>query len=82
MNDEILVESAGSHFKTPKWKITSHSHHDAMAEIKGRDTFSEKDLDSFKKLGYSVCYNKLDEHGKKVYIHHNTRTFRENKEIK
>ena len=40
----------------------------------------EHRLQAFKKLGYAVCHNKLDEHGKKVYIHHNMRTFKEKKQ--
>lgn len=88
--DEILVEYSGLGIEgedcTPmgQYKITSHPHHDAMALIKtGDDTkevlFSDEDLKAFKKLGYAVCHNKLDELGKKVYIHHNMRTFKENK---
>ena len=69
---------------TNQWKITSYPHHDAMALLKtGDDTkevlFSDDDLIAFKKLGYAVCHNRLDEFGKKVYIHHNIRTFKENK---
>ena len=91
MVDEVLVEYKGvtileDEDATPTngWKITSHPHHDAMALLKtGDDTkevlFSDEDLKAFKKLGYAVCHNKLDEFGKKVYIHHNMRTFKENK---
>ena len=90
MVDEILVEckSLGIDPKdsspVDKYKITSYPHHDAMALLKtGDDTkevlFSDEDLIAFKKLGYAVCYNKLDEFGKKVYIHNNYRTHFENK---
>ena len=91
MVDEVLVEYKGvtileDEDATPTngWKITSHPHHDAMALLKtGDDTkevlFSDEDLKAFKKLGYAVCHNKLDEFGKRVYIHHNMRTFKENK---
>ena len=91
MVDEVLVEYKGvtileDEDATPvnQYKITSYPHHDAMALIKtGDDTkevlFTDDDLKSFKKLGYAVCHNKLDEYGKKVYIHHNMRTFREKK---
>jgi len=91
MVDEILVEYKGvtileDEDATPTngWKITSCPHHDAMAIIKtGDDTkevlFSDEDLKAFKKLGYAVCHNRLDEFGNKVYIHHNKRTFREKK---
>ena len=89
--DEILVEYKGvtilqDEDSTPTngWKITSYPHHDAMALLKtGDDTkevlFSDDDLKAFKKLGYAVCHNKLDEFGKKVYIHHNIRTHYEKK---
>ena len=90
MVDEILVEYKGLTIKDADgnmcdmYKITSYPHHDAMALLKtGDDTkevlFSDEDLKAFKKLGYAVCHNKLDEFGKKVYIHHNIRTFKENK---
>lgn len=90
MVDEILVEYKGLGLEgedcSPmnQYKITSYPHHDAMALIKtGDDTkevlFSDEDLKAFKKLGYAVCHNKLDEHGKKVYIHHNIRTHYEKK---
>ena len=92
MVDEVLVEYKGvaileDEDATPTngWKITSHPHHDAMALIKTGDDskevfFTDDDLKAFKKLGYAVCHNKLDEHGKKVYIHHNMRTFKEKKQ--
>jgi len=91
MIDEVLVEYKGmvileDEDATPTngWKITSYPHHDAMALIKtGDDTkevlFSDEDLKAFKKLGYAVCHNKLDNFGEKVYIHHNMRTFKEKK---
>ena len=90
MVDEILVEYKGLRAEgedcspVEQYKITSHPHHDAMALLKTGDDareilFTEHDLKAFKKLGYSVCHNKLDEFGKKVYIHHNIRTFKENK---
>ena len=91
MVDEILVEYKGvilledeDATASKGWKITSCPHHDAMALLKTGDSsrevlFSDGDLKAFKKLGYAVCHNKLDEFGKKVYIHHNMRTFKENK---
>ena len=87
MIDEVLIEYKGLGTEgrdAEKWKITSHPHHDAMAIIKTGDDanevlFTDGDLIAFKKLGYAVCHNKLDEHGKKVYIHHNIRTFQKNK---
>jgi hypothetical protein len=81
MNDEILVEYAGVDEKNGIcYKITSSRHYDPMTEIAGKDKFHDADLEQFKKLGYAVCNNKLDEHGKRVYIHHNIRTFKENKD--
>ena len=91
MVDEILVEYKGMGLEgedvTPvnEYKITSHPHHNSMALIKTGDDaeevlFTDADLEAFRKLGYAVCHNKLDEHGKKVYIHHNMRTFKENKQ--
>ena len=91
MIDEVLVEYKGVGLgededatPTNQWKITSYPHHDAMALIKTGDDakevlFSDEDLKAFKKLGYAVCHNKLDELGEKVYIHHNMRTFKEKK---
>ena len=88
MNDEILVEYKGLSYShgSPivEYKITSHAHHDAMAMLKGVNTggearFTNDDLEAFKKLGYAVCNNTLDCHGRKVYIHHNARTFKEKK---
>ena len=84
MVDEILVEYKEQDgdvvdHDEPHWKITSYPHHDAMTLLKtGDDTkevlFSDNDLKAFKILGYAVCHNKLDEHGKKVYLHQNMRT--------
>ena len=90
MVDEILVEYKGLGIEgedcppVGQYTITSYPHHDAMALLKtGDDTkevlFSDEDLKAFKKLGYAVCHNKLDEYGKKVYIHNNYRTHLEKK---
>ena len=69
------------------YKITSHPHMNAFGELCGKPKkgkrktkFTADDLMSFKQLGYAVCNNKLDKYGKKVYIHHNKRTFKEKKE--
>ena len=81
MEDEILVEYAGLEEKNGIcYKITSSRHLDPMTEIAGKDKFHDTDLEQFKKLGYAVCHNKLDEYGNKVYIHHNMRTFKEKKQ--
>ena len=79
MNDEILVEYIGSEEGCNKYKLTSVRHRDAMVKIAGKVLFDESDLKAFRKLGYAVCNNTLDCHGKKVYIYHNIRTFKENK---
>ena len=87
MSDEILVEYAGTNIDLDgQYKITSHPHMNAFGELCGKPKknkrktkFTEDDLMSFKQLGYAVCHNKLDEHGKKVYIHHNMRTHYEKK---
>ena len=88
MNDEILVEYAGVNKNLENvYKITSHPHMNAFGELCGKPKknkrktkFIEDDLMSFKQLGYAVCHNTLDKHGKKVYIQHNMRTFKERKQ--
>jgi hypothetical protein len=88
MADEILVEYAGTNIDLDgQYKITSHPHMNAFGELCGKPKknkrktkFTEDDLMSFKQLGYAVCHNKLDKYGKKVYIHHNKRTFKEKKQ--
>ena len=92
MNDEILVEyeSLGIDPKdsspVDQYKITSTPHKNAFGELCGKpkknkrkNKWTEDDLMSFKQLGYAVCHNTLDSHGRKVYIHHNMRTFKERK---
>ena len=94
--DEILVER--NTFLTGmegQYEITSHPHKDAFGKLCGKPKkdkiknkwwsrlyWTEDDLMLFKQLGYAVCNNTLDCHGRKVYIHHNSRTFREEKKIK
>ncbi len=91
MVDEILVECKGLGIDpkdcspVDQYKITSHPHK-AMTLLKAGDDskevlFTDDELEVFKKLGYAVCHNKLNEFGNKVYIHHNTRTFKETKKI-
>ena len=92
MSDEILVEYVGLELDAKanmedKYRITSHPHKNAFGELCGKPKknkrktkFIEDDLMSFKQLGYAVCHNTLDKHGKKVYIHHNMRTFKERKQ--
>ena len=88
MSDEILVEYAGVNKDLENlYEISSHPHKNTFGELCGKPKknkrktkFTEDDLMSFKQLGYAVCNNKLDKYGKKVYIHHNKRTFKENKE--
>tara|TARA_B110001454_G_C12701774_1_gene426866 strand:- start:1529 stop:1816 length:288 start_codon:yes stop_codon:yes gene_type:complete len=88
MKDEILVEL--NTFLTGmegQYEITSHPHKNAFGELCGKpkknkrkNKWTEDDLMSFKQLGYAVCHNTLDSHGRKVYIHHNMRTFKEKKQ--
>ena len=91
--DEILVQyeglelGKGGEVAGTQYTITSHPHQEGMSLIKAGVTsdaitgrgilFTDEDLQAFKKLGYAVCNNTLDCHGRRVYIHHNTRTFRE-----
>jgi len=91
MVDEILVEykgvglGEGGELEGVLYKITSYPHKNAFGELCGKpkknkrkNEWTEDDLMSFKELGYAVCNNTLDCHGRKVYIHHNARTFKEN----
>jgi len=85
MVDEILVTRVkGLCHETleNRWEITSHPHAKYLAELTGQTTYTDTNLETLRKLGYSVCKNTLDQYGNKVYIHHNTRTFKESKEIK
>ena len=84
MNDEILVEYAGLKLDDETemydaYIITTTPHEEAFGKIANKDFFNDADLKAFKTLGYAVCHNKLDKRGKKVYIHHNMRTYKENK---
>jgi hypothetical protein len=97
MEDEILVKYEGLAVEgedcTPveQYTITSCPHQEAMSLIKAGATydkitnkgvlFTDYDLQAFKKLGYAVCNNTLDCYGRKVYIYHNSRTFREKKNL-
>ena len=83
--DEILVEYSGlglDEDTTPvgEFKITSSPHSQCFAELTGQNVYTDSNLKTFNSLGYAVCNNTLDCHGRRVYIHHNTRTFREKKE--
>ena len=85
MVDEILVTRIdGLCHETleNRWEITSHPHAKYLAELTGQTVYTDTNLETLRKLGYAVCNNTLDCHGRKVYIHHNTRTFKESKEIK
>ena len=82
--DEILVEYVGlglDEDTSPvgEYKITSSPHAKYFAELTGQTVYTDSNLKSLDSLGYAVCHNTLDCHGRKVYIHHNTRTFREKK---
>jgi hypothetical protein len=83
--DEILVTRIdGLCHETleHRWEITSSPHAKYFAELTGQTAYTDSNLKTLDSLGYAVCNNTLDCHGRKVYIHHNTRTFRENKEKK
>ena len=88
--DEILVnpverpyeEWDGFDSLEQRWEITSSPHSKYLEELTGQTVYTDSNLKSLDSLGYAVCNNTLDCHGRKVYIHHNTRTFRENKERK
>ena len=89
MVDEILVEYTGANRDSQgQYEITSHPHRETLGELAGKPkkqkkkyVWNEDDLMLFKQLGYAVCNNTLDCHGKKVYIHHNIRTFKEGKKL-
>jgi len=85
MVDEILVtqiEGLDPDELEQRWEITSHPHSEHLTELTGQTVYIDSNLESLRKLGYAVCNNTLDCHGRKVYIHHNTRTFKKSKEIK
>lgn len=85
MVDEILVTRINglcNETLEHRWEITSHPHAKYLAELTGQIVYTDSNLETLRKLGYSVCQNTLDQYGNKVYIHHNTRTFKESKEIK
>ena len=77
MKDEILVEKKDGEmddYDRPIYIVTS-VHKEAINNMVRNQTIDDVDLESLKKLGVAVAYNKLDEHGNKCYIKHNTRTF-------
>jgi len=81
--DEILVEPIEPCYQTQdeqRWLITSHPHTKHLAELIGQTVYTSTNLEALRKLGYAVCNNTLDQYGNKVYIHHNTRTFKETKQ--
>jgi hypothetical protein len=83
MVDEILVTPVdGLCHETldRRWEITSHPHTKHLAELTGQTVYTSTNLEALRKLGYAVCNNTLDQYGNKVYIHHNTRTFKETKQ--
>ena len=85
MVDEILVSHInGLDGETldQRWEITSHPHAKYLRELTGQNVYTDTNLETLRKLGYAVCKNTLDKYGNKAYIHHNTRTFKESKEIK
>ena len=84
MVDEILVTPVDDlchETLEQRWEITSHPHAKYLAKLTGQTVYTSTNLETLRKLGYAVCNNTLDCHGRKVYIHHNSRTFREEKKI-
>ena len=85
MVDEILVtpiDGLDGETLDQRWEITSYPHSEHLSALTGQTVYTDTNLEALRKLGYAVCNNTLDCHGRKVYIHHNTRTFKESKEIK
>ena len=79
MKDEILVEKVNGEmdeYDRPIYIVTS-IHKEAINNMVRNQIINEIDLESLKILGFAIAYNKLDKHGRKVYIKHNTRTFSE-----
>ncbi len=79
MKDEILVEKKDGEmddYDRPIYIVTS-VHKEAISNMVRNQTIDDIDLESLKQLGFAVAYNKLDKHGNKCYIKHNTRTFAE-----
>ena len=78
MKDEILVEKKDGEmdeYDRPIYIVTS-VHKQAINNMVRNQTIDEIDLESLNQLGFAVANNKLDKHGCKVYIKHNTRTCR------
>jgi hypothetical protein len=79
MKDEILVEKVNGEmdeYDRPIYIVTS-IHKEAINNMVRNQTIDDIDLESLKVLGFAIAYNKLDKYGHKVYIKHNTRTFKE-----
>jgi translation initiation factor IF-2 len=77
MKDEILIEKKDGEmddYDRPIYIVTS-VHKEAINNMVRNQTIDDVDLESLKQLGFAVAYNKLDKHGNKRYIKHNTRTF-------
>ena len=84
MVDEILVtpiEGLDGDSLEQRWEITSYPHSENLVKLTGQTIYTDSNLESLRKLGYAVCHNTLDKYGNKVYIHHNTRTFKESKNV-
>ena len=80
MKDEILVEhkildGEMDDDDRPIYVVTSVHARKQLTTWLAIKALDDVDLESLKKLGFAVAYNKLDEHGNKCYIKHNTRTF-------
>ena len=77
MKDEILVEPKILRNRAEPLYVVTSVHALAINNMTRKKSLDGVDLDSLKQLGFAVALNKLDKHGKKVYIKHNTRTFAE-----
>ena len=79
MKDEILVEKKDGEmddYDRPIYIVTS-VHKEAINNMVRNQTIDDIDLESLKRLGFAVAYNKLDTYGRKIYIKHNLRTRKE-----
>jgi len=79
VKDEILVEKKDGEmddYDRPIYIVTS-VHKEAINNMVRNQTIDDIDLESLKRLGFAVAYNKLDTYGRKIYIKHNLRTRKE-----
>ena len=82
MKDEILVQPKILKNRAEPLYVVTSVHALAINNMTRKKSLDGVDLDSLKQLGFAVALNKLDKHGKKVYIKHNTRTFAEKMNVR